>query len=52
MRPDILVVVEGVGVGGAVESIISRHLKYGYNVCKIGEFHKQKWSQSATESLF
>ena len=51
MRPDIFVVVGGVGVGVAVENVYSRHLKYGYNVCKKAEFHKQKWSQSATESL-
>ena len=33
MRPDILVVVGG--GGGAVENVCGRHLKYGYNVCKI-----------------
>ena len=34
MRPDILVVVGG-GGGVAVENVCARHLKYGYNVCKI-----------------
>ena len=33
MRPDILMVVER--GGGAVENVCGRHLKYGYNVCKI-----------------
>ena len=40
MRPE----VGGCGRGreGAVENVYGRHLKYGYNVCKISEFHKQK----------
>ena len=33
IRHDILVVVGG--GGGAVENVCGRHLKYGYNVCKI-----------------
>ena len=40
MRPDILVVVGG--GGGAVENACGRHLKYGYNVCKISWFSQAK----------
>ena len=49
MRPDILVVVEGGGVQSKMFVVYICNM--AIMSIKLAEFHKQKWSQIATESL-